>query len=49
MLCCSGIVDEFCKCFIVLSCRDTSLTEPQQIQLFITNLGVPLWTDVVLQ
>ncbi|MEJ2003071.1 MAG: retropepsin-like aspartic protease [Maritimibacter sp.] len=45
----SGTVDKFCKHFIALSCRDTSLTEPQQIQLFITGLGDPLRTDVALQ
>jgi hypothetical protein len=43
------IVDEFSKRFITLSCRDTSLTEAQQIQLFITSLGDPLRTDVALQ
>jgi hypothetical protein len=45
----SGTVDEFCKRFIALSCHDTPLTEQQQIQLFITSLGDPLWTDVALQ
>jgi hypothetical protein len=44
----SGTIDEFCKCFIALSCCDTSLTEQQQIQLFITGLGNPLRTDVAL-
>jgi hypothetical protein len=42
-------VDEFSKRFIALSYRDTSLTEPLQIQLFITGLGDPLGTDVTLQ
>jgi hypothetical protein len=42
-------VDEFSKRFIALSYRDTSLTEPLQIQLFITGLGDPLGTDVMLQ
>jgi hypothetical protein len=37
MLCCIGIINEFCKCFIALSCRDTSLIEAQQIQLSITG------------
>jgi hypothetical protein len=32
-----------------LFCCDTTLFEPQQIQLFITGLGDPLCTDVVLQ
>jgi hypothetical protein len=44
-----GTVDEFSKWFIALSCRDTMLTEPQQVQLFITGLGDPLRTDIVLQ
>jgi hypothetical protein len=34
---------------MTLSCRDTSLTEPLQVQLFITGLGDPLQTDVALQ
>jgi hypothetical protein len=34
---------------MALSCRDPSITEPQQIQLFITGLGDPLRTDVALQ
>jgi hypothetical protein len=42
-------VDEYSKRFIALFCRDTTLFEPQQIQLFITGLGDPLCTDVVLQ
>jgi hypothetical protein len=46
---CTGTADEFCKCFITLSCRDISLTEAQQIQLFITGLGDPLRTNVALQ
>jgi hypothetical protein len=45
----TGIVDEFSKRFIALSCLDTSLTEAQQIQLFIIGLGDPLRTDVALQ
>jgi hypothetical protein len=45
----SGTVDEFGKRFIALSYRDTSLTEQQQIQLFITGLGDPQWTDMALQ
>jgi hypothetical protein len=35
----TGTVDDYSKCFIALSCRDTSLSEPQQIQLFITRDG----------
>jgi hypothetical protein len=49
MLCRSGSVDEFSKRFIALSCRDTTLSEPQQIQLFIMGLGDPLCTDVAQQ
>jgi hypothetical protein len=48
MLCRSGSVDEFSKQFMALSCRAPSITEPQQIQLFITGLGDPLHTDVAL-
>jgi hypothetical protein len=45
----AGIIDEFSKSFIILSCRDTSITEAQQIQLFITSLGDPLRIDIALQ
>jgi hypothetical protein len=45
----TGSVDDYAKQFIALSCRDTSLTEPLQVQLFITGLGDPLRTDVALQ
>jgi hypothetical protein len=45
----TSTVDEFSKCFIALSCHDTSLTEAQQIQLFITGLGDPLRTDITQQ
>jgi hypothetical protein len=45
----TGSVDEYSKRFIALSCHDTTLSEPQQNQLFITGLGDPLRTDVVLQ
>jgi hypothetical protein len=38
----TGSVDEYSKRFIVLSCHDTTLSEPQQIQLFVTGLGDPL-------
>jgi hypothetical protein len=37
------------KHFIALACRDTSLSEHQQIQLFITGQGDPLCTDMALQ
>jgi hypothetical protein len=49
MLRCTGMVDAFSKRFIALSYRDMSLTDAQQIQLFITGLGDPLRTDVMLQ
>jgi hypothetical protein len=45
----SSSVDDYAKQFMALSCRDTSLTEPLQVQLFITSLGDPLRTDVALQ
>jgi hypothetical protein len=43
-----GSVDEYCNKFMSMSCRDTTLTEPQQMQLFITGLKNPLRTDVAL-
>jgi hypothetical protein len=49
MLCRSGSVDEFAKRFMALSCRDPSITEPQQIQLFIMGLDDPLRLDIALQ
>jgi hypothetical protein len=42
-------VDEFAKRFMALSCRDPTITEQQQIQLFTTSLGDPLRLDVALQ
>jgi hypothetical protein len=45
---CIGSVDEYYNKFMLLSCRDTMLTEPQQVQLFITGLGNLLRTDVAL-
>jgi hypothetical protein len=44
----SGTIDEFCNRFITLSCRNTSLTEQQQIELFIMCLGDLLRTDMAL-
>jgi hypothetical protein len=38
----TGSVDEFAKRFMSLSCRDLTITEQQQIQLFTTGLGDPL-------
>jgi hypothetical protein len=48
MLWCYSAVDDFRKHLIALTCCNTSLTEPQQIQLFIIGLGDPLHTDVAL-
>jgi hypothetical protein len=46
----SVTVDEYNKKLITdLSCRDPSLTESQQVQLFITSLGNPLQTNVLLK
>jgi hypothetical protein len=43
-----GNVDEFCSKFMALSCRDHTLTEGQQIQLFMTGLSEPLRIAVAL-
>jgi hypothetical protein len=45
----SGSVDDYAQQFMALSYRDTSLTEPLQVQLFITGLGDPLRTNITLQ
>ena len=45
---CTGTVNDYAACFMVLSCRDESLTEHQQIELFIAGLGDTLRTDVQL-
>jgi hypothetical protein len=45
----SDSVDDYAKQFMTLSCYDTSLTEPLQVQLFITDLDDPLRTDIALQ
>jgi hypothetical protein len=42
-------VNDYTACFMELSCRDESLTEHQQIQLYIAGLGDPLCTNVQLQ
>jgi hypothetical protein len=42
-------VNDYTTRFMELSCRDESLTEHQQIQLYIAGLGNPLRTDVQLQ
>jgi hypothetical protein len=34
---------------MALSCRDPTLLEAQQVQLYITVLGDPLHTDIALQ
>jgi hypothetical protein len=41
-----GSVDDYCKQFMALSCRDPSISEEHQIQLFTSVLGKPLCTDV---
>jgi hypothetical protein len=41
-------VDEYWNKLVSLSCRDTTLTEPQQVQLLITGLRNPLRTDITL-
>jgi hypothetical protein len=43
-----GSIDDFYNCFVVLSCRELTLTEPLQVQLFIAGLGPPLRIDVAL-
>jgi hypothetical protein len=46
---CTGNVNDYMARFMELSCRDESLTDHQQIQLYITDLDDPLRTDVQLQ
>jgi hypothetical protein len=48
LLWCDSSIDDFAKCFMALSCRDTAITEAHQVQLFLTGLGKPLHTDVAL-
>jgi hypothetical protein len=48
LLRCDGSVIDFAKCFMTLSCRDTTITEAHQVQLFLTGLRKPLPTDVAL-
>jgi hypothetical protein len=43
------LVDDYCKQFMVLSCRDPSITKEHQIQMFMTSLDKPLCTVVKLQ
>jgi hypothetical protein len=45
----TGTVDDYSKHFIAMSCNDTTLSEPQQNQLYITGLSDPLRTAVALQ
>ncbi|WVZ76919.1 hypothetical protein U9M48_024837 [Paspalum notatum var. saurae] len=45
----TSMVDEFTDKFIALSCRDSNLSEPQQVQLYIVGLVNPLKTDVALR
>jgi hypothetical protein len=44
----TGSVNDYCNRFMALSYRDLTLTETQQVQLFITGLANPLRTDVAL-
>jgi hypothetical protein len=43
-----GTVDDYCNRFMALSCRDPTLTEAQQIQLFLVGLESLLRTNVAL-
>jgi hypothetical protein len=43
-----GSVDDFAKCFMALSCRDKTIIEAHQVQLFLVGLRKPLHTDVAL-
>jgi hypothetical protein len=43
-----GSVDDFAKCFMALSFRDTTITEAHQVQLFLTGLEKHVHTDVTL-
>jgi hypothetical protein len=44
-----GLVDDYCKQFMALSCRHPSITKEHQIQMFMTGLDKPLCTIVKLQ
>jgi hypothetical protein len=41
-----GLVHDYAKRLMVLSCCNPSIMEAQQVQLFIIGLGAPLWTGV---
>jgi hypothetical protein len=43
-----GSVDDDCKQFMSLSCRDSAISESHQMHLFTASLGMPLRTDVPL-
>jgi hypothetical protein len=49
LLCHIIFAEEYCGHFMALSFRYHSLTETQQMQLFIVGLGEPLFTYVPLQ
>jgi hypothetical protein len=44
-----GLINDFAKRFLALSCRDTTIMNDHQVQLIIKGLGNPLHTDVALQ
>jgi hypothetical protein len=44
-----GTVDEYTRQFSMLLCSCNDLSMPQQVNMFTTGLGEPLWTDVELQ
>jgi hypothetical protein len=48
LLRCDGGIDDFAKCFMALSYRDTTITEAHQVQLFLTGQRKPLRIDVAL-
>jgi hypothetical protein len=45
---CDDAVDNYCTKFMTLTCREPTLSETFQVQLFITGLSVALCTDVAL-
>jgi hypothetical protein len=43
-----GTVEEYCTKFVSLACREPTLSEGFQVQLFVAGLGEPLRTDITL-